>query len=64
MNGADEDRWLDENEQAAWTALVSVLLTLPGALDAQLQADAGMTLYRNRRQCSGLQAGGEADRPA
>ncbi|MEV5494744.1 MarR family transcriptional regulator [Nonomuraea fuscirosea] len=45
MDGADELRWLDEDEQAAWTTLVSVLLTLPGALDAQLQADAGMTLY-------------------
>lgn len=46
MSGADEEhRWLNEDEQAAWTALASVLLTLPGALDAQLQADAEMTLY-------------------
>ncbi|MGN9788507.1 MarR family winged helix-turn-helix transcriptional regulator [Nonomuraea sp. ZG12] len=45
MDGTDEPRWLDEDEQAAWTALVSVLLTLPGALDAQLQADAGLTFY-------------------
>ncbi len=45
MDGTDEPRWLNEDEQSAWTALVSVLLTLPGALDAQLQADAGMTFY-------------------
>lgn len=32
-------------EHQAWMALVSVLLTLPAALDAQLQQDSGMTLY-------------------
>lgn len=41
----DDPRWLDDDEQAAWLALASVFLTLPGALDAQLQADAEMSFY-------------------
>ncbi|TCB88748.1 MarR family transcriptional regulator [Micromonospora zingiberis] len=45
MGEVEEPRWLNEDEQEAWTALASVLLTLPGALDAQLQADSGLTFY-------------------
>lgn len=41
----DEPRWLDDDEQAAWLALVAVLLALPASLDAQLQRDAGLTFY-------------------
>ena len=37
--------WLDEEELLAWLALVSVLFSLPGVLDAQLRGDAGLTLY-------------------
>jgi DNA-binding MarR family transcriptional regulator len=40
-----EPPWLDDEEQAAWLALVSVFLTLPGALDAQLQADSELSFY-------------------
>jgi DNA-binding MarR family transcriptional regulator len=45
MAKAPEPQWLDENEQAAWLALTALLLTLPSALDAQLQNDAGMSFY-------------------
>ena len=40
-----EPRWLDDDELLAWLALVSVLFSLPGGLDAQLRCDAGLTLY-------------------
>jgi DNA-binding MarR family transcriptional regulator len=39
----DSPRWLDDDELAAWTALVKVLLRLPGALDRQLRSDSGLT---------------------
>lgn len=42
---ADETRWLDANEQDAWKPLVSVLLMLPSALDAQLQRQSNLTFY-------------------
>ncbi len=45
MTTSQEPRWLGQEEELAWLTLVSVLLTLPGALDAQLQRDAGMTFY-------------------
>jgi DNA-binding MarR family transcriptional regulator len=34
--------WLDEDEQGAWRALIVLTQLLPGALDRQLQADAGV----------------------
>jgi DNA-binding MarR family transcriptional regulator len=40
-----EPRWLDDEELLAWLALVGVLFSLPGALDAQLRCDARLTLY-------------------
>jgi DNA-binding MarR family transcriptional regulator len=40
-----EPQWLDDEELLAWLALVSVLFSLPGVLDAQLRSDAGLTLY-------------------
>ncbi|GGG26577.1 MarR family transcriptional regulator [Rhodococcoides trifolii] len=39
----DGTRWLDDNEAAAWMPLMSVIMWLPGALDAQLRQDAGIT---------------------
>jgi len=42
---ADEPRWLDEAERAAWMELVRVLLTLPAALDTQLRRDCDLTQY-------------------
>jgi DNA-binding MarR family transcriptional regulator len=40
-----EPRWLDDDERAAWLSLVSVLIKLPAALDAQLQRDAGLSHF-------------------
>jgi DNA-binding MarR family transcriptional regulator len=40
-----ETRWLDRDEQETWMALAGVLMRLPGALDAQLQRDAGVTHF-------------------
>ncbi|GII56155.1 MarR family transcriptional regulator [Planotetraspora thailandica] len=41
----DAPRWLTEEEQEAWMALVSVLVRLPAALDRQLQRDAGISHF-------------------
>src|SRR4051812_18149378 len=38
-------RWLDADELAAWMPFCGLLLTLPGALDGQLQRDADLTLF-------------------
>jgi DNA-binding MarR family transcriptional regulator len=40
-----EPWWLDDEELLAWLALVGVLFSLPGVLDAQLRCDAELTLY-------------------
>lgn len=40
----DQDpRWLSEEELASWLAFAQVLMRLPGALDSQLQREAGMS---------------------
>lgn len=41
----DEPRWLDAEEQQTWLAMVSMLVSLPAALDAQLQRDAGISHF-------------------
>jgi DNA-binding MarR family transcriptional regulator len=45
MGTVREPRWLDDEERQAWTALASVLVRLPAALDAQLQRDAGISHF-------------------
>ncbi len=45
MDDTLEPRWLDPDERKAWIALVSMLTRLPGALDAQLQRDAGISHF-------------------
>lgn len=40
-----EPRWLDEDEQKVWITMASILMRLPGALDAQLQRDAGLSHF-------------------
>jgi DNA-binding MarR family transcriptional regulator len=35
-------RWLDETEQQAWRAMAGVMITLPSALDSDMQARAGI----------------------
>jgi DNA-binding MarR family transcriptional regulator len=45
MSDSPEPRWLDAEEQRAWMALGSILMRLPGALDAQLQREAGISHF-------------------
>jgi DNA-binding MarR family transcriptional regulator len=45
METSQEPRWLDDEEKQTWLALVSVLIRLPAALDAQLQRDAGISHF-------------------
>ena len=37
--------WLTEDERAAWLRLVAVVELLPGVLDSQLRAEAGLTHF-------------------
>ncbi|ARQ70388.1 MarR family winged helix-turn-helix transcriptional regulator [Streptomyces marincola] len=41
----EEPRWLDEQEKAAWTGLVSLVLLLPGKLESPLRQEHGLTLF-------------------
>lgn len=43
--GTAGPRWLSGAEQDAWRAILSLMLQLPGPLDAQLQQDSGLTLF-------------------
>jgi DNA-binding MarR family transcriptional regulator len=45
MDNAAEPRWLDQDERQAWIALIGMLTRLPGALDAQLQREAGISHF-------------------
>jgi len=38
-------RWLSPEEQSAWLGLIAVVELLPGALDSQLQRDAGISHF-------------------
>src|SRR5215831_7313685 len=40
-----EPRWLTSEQMRAWISLVSVLIRLPSALDAQLRRDAGISHF-------------------
>src|SRR5579875_503592 len=40
-----DPRWLTDDEQRSWRPLVSVLLRLPAAIDAEFQRDAGITHF-------------------
>lgn len=42
---ATETRWLTTEESAAWVRLIALAELLPGALDAQLLRDAGLTHF-------------------
>ena len=41
----DEERWLDAEERTAWLTLLALCSVLPGAVEGQLQRDAGLTLF-------------------
>ncbi|WP_091027273.1 MarR family winged helix-turn-helix transcriptional regulator [Glycomyces harbinensis] len=40
-----DDLWLNAEEKEAWTGLVSLVLLLPGQLDAPLQQHSGLSLF-------------------
>ena len=40
-----ETEWLAEDERAAWLRLVAIVELLPGVLDSQLRAEAGLTHF-------------------
>ncbi len=42
---AQEVQWLDEQEKAAWTGLISLVLLLPGKLESPLRQEHGLTLF-------------------
>ncbi|MFT2817158.1 MarR family winged helix-turn-helix transcriptional regulator [Leifsonia sp. A12D58] len=41
----ESPRWLDENQQAVWQDLLTVVIALPTLLDRQLEHDAGTTNF-------------------
>ena len=45
MEAAEEPRWLTEEQQQAWFALIAVVTWLPEALDTQLQQDSGISHF-------------------
>ncbi|NMO51731.1 MarR family transcriptional regulator [Actinoplanes sp. TBRC 11911] len=45
MDELPEPRWLDAEERETWFAVTSLVARLPGALDAQLQRDAGISHF-------------------
>jgi DNA-binding MarR family transcriptional regulator len=45
METPAEPRWLASEEMEAWLSLVTVMIRLPFALDAQLQRDAGLSHF-------------------
>lgn len=40
-----DTRWLSDHEQRAWRKLAALMTVVPAALDAQLQRDAGLTMF-------------------
>jgi DNA-binding MarR family transcriptional regulator len=45
VDAAHQPTWLSPEERQTWLALVSLLVRVPAALDAQLQRDAGMSHF-------------------
>ncbi|GAA3858964.1 MarR family winged helix-turn-helix transcriptional regulator [Streptomyces sedi] len=41
----DNPPWLDDDQQALWQALLTVVIALPAALDRQLQREAGISNF-------------------
>ena len=42
---AQEDYWLDADQQQDWRQLVALLMTLPTAIESDLQRTAGITMF-------------------
>jgi len=47
VEAVEEPRWLTGEEQQAWFALAGMVSWLPDVLDAQLQRDAGISLFEH-----------------
>jgi DNA-binding MarR family transcriptional regulator len=45
QDASDEALWLTADEKEAWTGLVSLVLLLPGKLEAPLQQQSGLSLF-------------------
>lgn len=45
MDRRNEPRWLSPDERDAWLALSWLMFKLPGAFDAQLQRDSGISFF-------------------
>lgn len=45
MTNNDDTHWLDQEERTAWVGLITVLTTLPAALDRQLRSDSGISQF-------------------
>ena len=43
--GTGDDLWLNPDEKEAWTGLASLVFIMPGALDAPLQQECGLSLF-------------------
>jgi DNA-binding MarR family transcriptional regulator len=43
--GAHPEPWLNDDQQQAWRQVVGLFMTLPGAIDSDLQRNAGLSLY-------------------
>jgi DNA-binding MarR family transcriptional regulator len=43
--GARREPWLDDDQQRAWRQVVGLFMTLPGALESDLQRNAGLSMY-------------------
>lgn len=42
---SEEPPWLSAGELESWRSLMSMLMTLPGALDSQLKRDSGLNMF-------------------
>jgi DNA-binding MarR family transcriptional regulator len=45
VEARNEPRWLSPDESDAWTALSWLMFRLPGAFDAQLERDSGLSFF-------------------
>jgi DNA-binding MarR family transcriptional regulator len=42
---ARPEPWLNDDQQQAWRQVVGLVMTLPGAIDSDLQRNAGLSMY-------------------
>lgn len=44
-HGTQPEPWLNDDQQQAWRQVVGLFMTLPGAIDSDLQRNAGLSMY-------------------